>query len=108
MTGVVVRSTANISRSPHRVSTVLHRLWPAVVAFLPGLLRQIPVAARRRAGIHGFKLVDPAPIRRLARFGKGEVAIYFATMLTIVAVDLLAGADGHRVGGVSCSMDTAS
>jgi len=39
----------------------------------------------------GIKLVKPAEVKKLARFGKVPVLIYFASMITIVATDLLTG-----------------
>ena len=39
----------------------------------------------------GFKLVNLNVVRELRKFGISEVLIYFATVLTIVAADLLTG-----------------
>ena len=39
----------------------------------------------------GYKLVNVKAIRDLREYGKGEVFIYFATLITIVATDLLTG-----------------
>jgi MFS superfamily sulfate permease-like transporter len=39
----------------------------------------------------GIKLVKPAEVKKLARFGKVPVLIYFASMIAIVSTDLLTG-----------------
>ncbi|MBL8851996.1 MAG: SulP family inorganic anion transporter, partial [Planctomycetaceae bacterium] len=39
----------------------------------------------------GYKLIAPKTFRELWKFGKGEVFVYTATVVVIVAVDLLAG-----------------
>ena len=94
MTGVIVRSSANVEAGAQtRMSAVLHGVWLlALVAAFPALLRVIPTAALAAILVYtGYKLVSPGKIRMLAKFGRGEVAIYFATMLGIVTIDLLSG-----------------
>lgn len=94
MTGVIVRSTANVEAGAQtRWSAVLHGLWLlALVVAFPGLLRTIPTAALAAILVYtGYKLVSPAKARALGKFGKGEVLIYFATMSGIVLTDLLTG-----------------
>jgi MFS superfamily sulfate permease-like transporter len=39
----------------------------------------------------GFKLVSPKAVRELLPYGKAEVAIYFATLIGIVTINLLVG-----------------
>jgi MFS superfamily sulfate permease-like transporter len=94
MTGVIVRSSANVDAGAKtRSSAFLHGLWLLLfVAALPFVLQMIPVAALAAVLVFtGYKLVNVAAIRQLATYGRGEVAIYFATLTTIVAVDLLSG-----------------
>ena len=94
MTGVIVRSSANVEAGGKtRASAFLHGVWLLLfVAALPFVLEWIPVAALAAVLVFtGYKLVNIAAIRKLATFGKGEVAIYFATVVTIVSVDLLSG-----------------
>jgi MFS superfamily sulfate permease-like transporter len=91
---VIVRSTANVQAGGRtRVAAILHSVWILVlVAALPQLLRLIPVSSL--AGIlvfTGYKLINPAVIRQLNRYGKSEVAIFVVTALSIVATDLLKG-----------------
>lgn len=94
MTGVIVRSATNVQAGgKSRWSAVMHGVWLLVfVVFLAALIRLIPVAALAAMLVYtGYKLVDIKSIRMLAQYGKGEVFIYFATVATIVAADLLTG-----------------
>lgn len=94
MTGVIVRSSANVnSGATTRWSTILHGTWllVTVIAF-PGVLRLIPTAALAAILVYtGYKLFNPARVRLLARFGRGEVAVYLVTLCGIVFTDLLTG-----------------
>lgn len=94
MTGVVVRSAANVqSGATSRLSTILHGIWLLVfVAFLSGLLQLIPTACLAGLLVYtGFKLMDFRSIPELYKFGIGEVGVYLATVMTVVGVDLLTG-----------------
>ena len=94
MTGVIVRSSANVDAGAEtRWSAILHGFWLlALVAAFPLLLRSIPTASLAAILVYtGYKLVSPSKIRTLAKFGRSEVMIYFATMAGIVAIDLLSG-----------------
>jgi MFS superfamily sulfate permease-like transporter len=94
MTGVIVRSSANVLAGGRtRASTILHGVWLLVFAtLLPQALRLVPIASLAAVLVFtGFKLMNPAAVRKLREFGKGEVAIYAATLVTVVGVDLLTG-----------------
>ena len=94
MTGVIVRSTANIqSGGTSRVSAIFHGVWLLIfVAFLAFLLRLIPTAALAAILVYtGYKLVNPKSIKELRQYGWSEVGIYAATVTTIVVTDLLTG-----------------
>lgn len=94
MTGVIVRSTANIQAGGRtRLSAFLHGIWLLVfVAGLSFLLRGIPTAGLAAILVFtGWKLMNWRSILDLKKYGWGEVAIYAATVSTIVAVDLLSG-----------------
>ena len=94
MTGVIVRSSANVnSGAKTRKSSILHGLWLLVfVAALPFVLTYIPRAALGALLVHiGIKLVNVKQIKELWRTSKSEVAIYFVTMTVIVCEDLLVG-----------------
>ncbi|WP_430390944.1 SulP family inorganic anion transporter [Dyella sp. 20L07] len=94
MTGVIVRSAANVQAgSATRMATILHGSWILVFALLlPWLMRMTPVACL--AGIlvfTGIKMVNFKQVKALAAYGKGTAWIYVATTVAIVATDLLAG-----------------
>lgn len=94
MTGVIVRSTANVqSGGKTRVSAILHGVWLlAFVVLLAFVLRLIPTSALAAILVYtGYKLVNLRSIKELKSFGWGEVAIYVATVVTIVVADLLTG-----------------
>ncbi|MCJ2112446.1 SulP family inorganic anion transporter [Methylobacterium sp. E-025] len=95
MTGVIVRSSANVQAgAATRASTVLHGTW--ILAFLlalPWVLKLVPTAAL--AGIlvvTGWRLIGPHHAVHLhARYGWLTAAIWLATMVMVVATDLLTG-----------------
>jgi MFS superfamily sulfate permease-like transporter len=95
MTGVIVRSSANVQAgAATRLSTILHGVWIlGFVALLPWLLREIPMAAL--AGIlvvTGWRLVGFAHVTHLfRRYGVLPAVIWAATLVTVVAEDLLTG-----------------
>jgi MFS superfamily sulfate permease-like transporter/nucleotide-binding universal stress UspA family protein len=94
MTGVIVRTSANIQAGGRtRASTMLHGLWLLVFAVLfPQVLRLIPIASLAAILVYtGWKLMNPKAVRALWQYGKGEAAIYAATLATIVIADLLTG-----------------
>ncbi len=94
MTGVIVRSATNVAAGAKtRSSAVLHGAWLLVlVVAAPGVLRLIPTASLAAVLVYtGYKLVNPAVIRRLLSYGGMPVAIYAVTVGMIVATDLLTG-----------------
>lgn len=94
MTGVIVRSSANIQAGGKtRLSAILHGVWLLLfVCLFAALLRLIPTSSLAAVLVFtGYKLVDYQAIRLLAKRGWTEVAIYVATAGMIVATDLLIG-----------------
>ncbi len=94
MTGVIVRSATNVEAGAKtRLSAVLHGLWLLVfVCLCPFVLRLIPTASLAAILVYtGYKLMNPRIVRDLWAYGKGEVAIFAATVIMIVATDLLKG-----------------
>jgi MFS superfamily sulfate permease-like transporter len=94
MTGVIVRSAANVDAGAKtRLSAFLHGVWLLLfVAAFPELLRWIPTASLAALLVYtGYKLINFKIIPTLAEYGWSEVAIYAATVLFIVATDLLTG-----------------
>jgi MFS superfamily sulfate permease-like transporter len=94
MTGVIVRSATNVAAGARtRGAAVMHGLWLLVfAAALPFVLRLVPTASLAAVLVYtGYKLVNVQNIRRLLRYGGAPVAIYAATLVGIVATDLLTG-----------------
>ncbi len=103
MTGVIVRSSANVEAGGKtRASAILHGGWLLLfVVALPFILRAIPTSVLAAVLVFtGYKLVNIAAIQGIAKLGRGEVAIYGATVVGIVAVDLLTGV----VAGIGLSL----
>lgn len=94
MTGVIVRSSANVDAGARtRLSAILHGGWLLLaVAAFPFVLNEIPTSVLAAILVYtGYKLVNVAQIRKIAEFGKQELAIYAATLIGVVAIDLLTG-----------------
>ena len=94
LTGVIVRSSANVQAGARtRWSAVLHGVWLLlIIESVPVVLEKVPTAALAAILVHtGCKLVSLEKIRNLAQYGRLPLAIYFVTLGTIVAVDLLTG-----------------
>ena len=94
MTGVIVRSSANVQAGGQtRLSAIMHGVWLLLfVSVLAFLLRLIPTSSLAAMLVYtGYKLIDVKSIVKLREYGWGEVAIYAATVGTIVFTDLLTG-----------------
>ena len=94
MTGVIVRSSANVEAGAvSRNSAIFHGVWLLLFAsVLPFTLRHVPVSALAAVLVYtGYKLAYPKIVPTLLKFGKGEVAIFIVTVVTIVLTDLLKG-----------------
>lgn len=94
MTGVIVRSAANVTAGGKtRLSAMLHGVWLLVlVASIPWVLRMVPTASLAAVLVYtGFKLVNVDNVKRLLRYGGAPVVIYAATLIGIVTTDLLKG-----------------
>lgn len=92
ITGVIVRSTANIAAgATTRLSTMLHGVWVLLaVSFASGLLRAIPLAVLGGLLVaQGLKLLKPEQISELRRHR--QLSVYFATFAGVLCVNLLAG-----------------
>jgi MFS superfamily sulfate permease-like transporter len=95
MTGVIVRSSANVQAgATSRLSTMLHGIWIlGFVALLPWLLREIPMAALGAVlVITGVRLVSLAHVKHLFHsYGVLPAVIWAVTLLMVVTQDLLTG-----------------
>lgn len=92
VTGVIVRSTANINAgAKSRLSAVFHGVWVLLfVSMLPSVLNLVPLPAL--AGLlvfTGLRLVNLQHIRELSH--RGEIWIYAVTLIGVVATNLLEG-----------------
>jgi MFS superfamily sulfate permease-like transporter len=94
MTGVIVRSSANVQAGAKtRMSAMFHGLWLlAFVLLLSSVLQSIPVASLAGVLVYtGVKLVDLKALRGLGRYGRMPMFIYGATASAIILTDLLTG-----------------
>lgn len=95
MTGVIVRSSANVQAGGKtRLSAILHGVWIlGFIALLPWLLREVPMAALGGVlVVTGWKLISLKHVRHLFRVhGFLPALIWTATFLLVVTTDLLTG-----------------
>lgn len=95
MTGVIVRSSANVQAGAKtRLSTIIHGFWIlGFVALLPWLLAEIPMAALGGVlVVTGWKLVSLKHVRHLyTSYGAFPAAVWAVTFILVVTVDLLTG-----------------
>lgn len=92
ITGVIVRSSANVSAGARtRASSIMHGVWVLVFALpFAGLIEQIPTAAL--AGlliVIGIQLVKLTHIETARR--NGDLAVYLVTVAGVVFLNLLEG-----------------
>jgi MFS superfamily sulfate permease-like transporter len=94
MTGVIVRSSANVEAGAKtRSSAILHGVWLLllVVAF-PFVLELIPRSALAAILVYtGWKLLDVKGMRAIWQRSRVDFAITIVTLLTIIVTDLLTG-----------------
>lgn len=94
VSGVIVRSSANVMAGARtRFSTVLHGLWLLLfITLAPDVLRIIPVASLAAVLVYaGLNLINFGFVRFLWSQDRIETAIYAATMIAVVATDVLTG-----------------
>ncbi|GAB1540634.1 SulP family inorganic anion transporter [Scytonema sp. NUACC21] len=94
MTGVIVRSSVNVEAGAKtRLSAMLHGLWLLMLVIAaPGLLRIIPTCSLAAILVYtGYKLIEVEHIRHLKKYGRFPLVIFFATLIGIVATELLTG-----------------
>lgn len=95
MTGVIVRSSANVQAGAvSRLSAILHGVWIlGFVALLPFVLEAIPMASLGAVlVVTGLRLVSLDHARHLLRdYGVLPALIWAATLIAVVTTDLLTG-----------------
>jgi MFS superfamily sulfate permease-like transporter len=110
LTGVIVRSAANVSAGARtRWSAILHGvLLLLAVVVIPRLLNLIPLAALAAILLHtGYKLAHPSILRSMIRLGRSQWVPYVITIVAILLTDLLVGiAIGMSVGVFIILRDT--
>ena len=102
MTGVIVRSAANIDAGGRtRWASFFHgAMLLSAVAMVPGLLNKIPLATLAAILLYtGFKLANPRTLRDAYRIGWSYLIPFVVTVVAILLTDLLVGiAVGVAVG----------
>jgi MFS superfamily sulfate permease-like transporter len=95
MTGVIVRSSANVQAGAKtRLSAILHGVWIlGFVVLLPWLLREVPMAALGGVlVVTGWRLISLTHVRHLFKVhGALPAAIWAVTFVLVVTTDLLTG-----------------
>lgn len=94
MTGVIVRSSANVyAGAKTRTSAIVHGgLLLVAVLTIPALLNMIPLAVLAIVLIHtGFKLAHPKQLKMFYRQGYRQWVPFIVTIVAIVVEDLLIG-----------------
>jgi len=94
MISEIVRSRANIdSGARTRMANLYHGLMMLLcVALLPAVLHLIPLAALAAMLIYtGFRLAHPREFVHMFQIGPEQFVIYLATIVGVLATDLLAG-----------------
>lgn len=112
MTGVIVRSAANVSAGGRTWrSSWVHGLFLLIaVVALPVVLNRIPLAVLAAILIHtGFKLAHPKIFREAWRIGLKYALPFAITVFAILATDLLIGITiGLAVGAFFVLLDSWS
>jgi MFS superfamily sulfate permease-like transporter len=94
MISEIVRSRANIDNGARtRFANLFHSVFLLLcVAFLPMVIHRIPLAALAAMLIYtGFRLAHPREFVHVFKIGPEQLLIYVATIIGVLATDLLWG-----------------
>jgi len=103
VTQVIVRSSANITfGAKTKLSAILHGLFLLICAITIGrMLNMIPLASLAAILIMvGYKLAKPALIKQMYQLGGEQFVPFAATVIGILATDLLKGITIGMVFGI--------
>jgi MFS superfamily sulfate permease-like transporter len=103
VTQVIVRSSANIAfGGKTKLSAILHGIFLLISAMtLAGLLNMIPLASLAAILIMvGYKLAKPALFKQMYQLGWEQFVPFVATVIGILATDLLKGITIGMVIGI--------
>ena len=103
VTQVIVRSSANITfGAKTKLSAILHGVFLLISAItIGGMLNMIPLASLAAILIMvGYKLAKPALIKQMYRLGGEQFVPFAATVIGILATDLLKGITIGMVFGI--------
>ncbi len=94
VTAVIVRTSANVTSGGRtKASTIIHGILMLIcVAFIPGILNKIPLAALASVlFVVGYKLTSYGVYKMIYKQGRRQFLPFIITILAVVFTDLITG-----------------